>query len=287
MGFYGKLVTENNNISIESLDESINICLEELNMYNGLFTINESIELITEANVKKVLENIAKKISAGINFIIEKFKECIRKVREFISSKHADNMEEEFNKLEKPTSSNNESYLFEADNSTIEIVTYDYAAICKKLEDILVNDTYHLDALIAAADVNGKEEIEKAIESAKICRDSLNEIEEKYEIKINNKFDAYQLLSKNFGTNQYYRKQLKNLYDFSEKAAKKLSITEKRFAKIAIKEKDDITNDILMTSLKNAHIAIDIYNKAASITNKMIRSINYSSLQALKILRKK
>ena len=70
MGFYGKLVTENNNISIESLDESINICLEELNMFNGLFTINESIELITEANIKEIISTITKKLKHSLKKLL-------------------------------------------------------------------------------------------------------------------------------------------------------------------------------------------------------------------------
>ena len=98
MSIYGKLVSENNtnNISIESLDESINICLEELNMYNGLFTINESIELITEANIKEIISTIAKKIKAFfekiITFIKTKLKELKTKISNFFSNDKFDKL---------------------------------------------------------------------------------------------------------------------------------------------------------------------------------------------------
>ena len=73
--------------TILDISHQLKTPLAALNMYNGLFTINESIELITEANVKKVLENIAKKISAGINFIIEKF--CNFSIIKYITHKFA------------------------------------------------------------------------------------------------------------------------------------------------------------------------------------------------------
>ena len=39
-------------------------------MFNGLFTINESIELITEANIKEIISTITKKLKHSLKKLL-------------------------------------------------------------------------------------------------------------------------------------------------------------------------------------------------------------------------
>lgn len=306
MGFYGKLVGENNTNNSISIEESLNsivndssYILEELNMYTNLFTINESIEVVTEANIKQIAKTISDKIKKAIDWVIEKFNELISKIKEFFLSKKASEGEKLFeqNKNNINKEDLTESTVLISEDGGFNIKVYKFDQISKVLEKIIINDQMNLEGLSFIAFDEYSEKFDKAYEDLVAKKKEISEIlnDDNYIEYITNKFDALNYASKCFGSNKYYRSQLRSLNSFAEKATKNLkissSIQTKFMEKANSKNIDNIDGDniasIASKTSKIMNMAISIYSESANVCSTLIKNLDHVSFSCLKYIIKK